>query len=920
MGFVTDGPLDPRRDATYVPFGPLVADIADDLVRSGLVAVVGPARSGKGTLLRALHEEWNALGGAWQPVRLSEPVRADEPGRARAGPGDRPLRLHDPAHFREQLDRWAAQVRGPTVFVVTQFQSVSPEIGRELCVVLRALHQEQWAEGRRGLCSFLLVGALSLDKLARDHTSPLFMVVRVHRIPDLVPDEARSLLRAGFAASQRNVGMDAVDAVVEQLGGDRYLLQCAGERIVACPPAPGGGEIRADDVSRALDRLLRDATWLQDNLVDAFRDHELVLDVVVDLLAGKTPRQREITPDIGQAELSGCLAVERGHYRFRSPFYQALAQRVLQGRSLPDLLLLHGRYVDARARFRETTPEALGGPSVVPPAEVAHALGVEVLGLSAPEEILERACDVLELAFGLAEARAYRVVGRAPEHFENLRGDPPPLQEREIQLLWKVRSGQRRRSEWTPLGRTVALPLLRRSDRSKDVRWIVLLREDGRRKGTPLPGVDAFLLVVEQAVALQGRLAEERHISTITAQIAGAQGTRAVLASVLRAALELTDAPFGNILRPKPAEADKLVVEVQIGTKGGPVRRGDPDRVQVARAFHPDCGVAGYVFDKGETRIIGHRKEGVLPRGTPRPFRFMPWIRGTVSEVAVPIPPDGPRLGVLNVEHRAPFYFDGGHVELLEQLARFAAIALRNATALDRAEAEALLSTTFAGIAHEVRSPASWIQGEAARLLELDDEGRMSPERLRRGLLETREGALKILGIADDFGLLMKVRDVRLRDIDVVAVVEDAKREVAATDALESTDWCRTEVESESDIIIRGHERLLQRAFANLLSNAVEAVRNVRNGAVGPGDVRVSVRRSRRGRILVTVEDEGAGLPRGKDVFEAGYTTKGGRGLGLGLAICRQIVEAHGGRIRGTRRSPHGSRFVVDLPRASRDA
>jgi len=67
--------------------------------------------------------------------------------------------------------------------------------------------------------------------------------------------------------------------------------------------------------------------------------------------------------------------------------------------------------------------------------------------------------------------------------------------------------------------------------------------------------------------------------------------------------------------------------------------------------------------------------------------------------------------------------------------------------------------------------------------------------------------------------------------------------------------------------------------------------------------------------VVVMVEDTGTGIEEAdrNRVFEAFFTTKP-EGMGMGLSICRSIVEAHGGRITALRANPHGSMFQVVLP------
>jgi C4-dicarboxylate-specific signal transduction histidine kinase len=112
-----------------------------------------------------------------------------------------------------------------------------------------------------------------------------------------------------------------------------------------------------------------------------------------------------------------------------------------------------------------------------------------------------------------------------------------------------------------------------------------------------------------------------------------------------------------------------------------------------------------------------------------------------------------------------------------------------------------------------------------------------------------------------------------------------------------------------------GERARLQLAFFNLVVNAIEAMASVRDR---DRVLTISAKRGNAGELLIAIEDCGAGIdPDAADrLFEAFVTTKP-RHVGVGLPICRKIIEAHGGRVWGSPRDPFGAAFFVELPTAS---
>jgi hypothetical protein len=104
----------------------------------------------------------------------------------------------------------------------------------------------------------------------------------------------------------------------------------------------------------------------------------------------------------------------------------------------------------------------------------------------------------------------------------------------------------------------------------------------------------------------------------------------------------------------------------------------------------------------------------------------------------------------------------------------------------------------------------------------------------------------------------------------------------------------------------------LQQVVLNLILNAVEAMGSVQEG---PRELSVSTEQTKANGFLVTVRDTGPGidLENIERVFEAFYTSKSS-GIGIGLFICRSIIDAHGGRLWADMNTSGGAVFRFTLP------
>jgi PAS domain S-box-containing protein len=115
---------------------------------------------------------------------------------------------------------------------------------------------------------------------------------------------------------------------------------------------------------------------------------------------------------------------------------------------------------------------------------------------------------------------------------------------------------------------------------------------------------------------------------------------------------------------------------------------------------------------------------------------------------------------------------------------------------------------------------------------------------------------------------------------------------------------------------IQGDRVQLQQVVLNLILNAVEAMSSVE---VEARELLITTEQNQTGDVLVAVRDSGPGIdPKHVErVFEAFYTTKSG-GTGMGLSICRSIIDAHGGRLWADVNEPRGAAFQFTLPSAGK--
>jgi PAS domain S-box-containing protein len=222
----------------------------------------------------------------------------------------------------------------------------------------------------------------------------------------------------------------------------------------------------------------------------------------------------------------------------------------------------------------------------------------------------------------------------------------------------------------------------------------------------------------------------------------------------------------------------------------------------------------------------------------------------------------------------------------------------------------ATMGQLSASIAHEVNQPIAAVlmnAGAALRWL-----GAQTPD-----LQETRDALSRIVKDAKRAGEIID----RIRALIKKAAPQkdrlDVNEAILEVVALARSELLRDRVSLQTLLaddlpLVQGDRIQLQQVLLNLIVNAVEAMRAVSDGA---RELRVGTEKDASGGVHVAVRDTGPGLDpqNGGRLFEAFYTTKPS-GMGMGLSICRAIIEAHGGRIWAGANAPKGAVFQFTLP------
>ncbi len=380
------------------------------------------------------------------------------------------------------------------------------------------------------------------------------------------------------------------------------------------------------------------------------------------------------------------------------------------------------------------------------------------------------------------------------------------------------------------------------------------------------------------------------------AQVASAREERA------RYLYEMSRELSGALAAEQVIEISERCVEASFRVKARLLLPDDADRLQPppVRSGKPkvDLAIAQWCFDRNDPAGLG---TDTLPAAS---LLYLPLKAPLRTRGVLAVAPEQRRLLMIPEQRR-----------LLDTFAALIAIALERVhfatvarDTLVKMEAERQRNSLLAALSHDLRTPLTALIG-LAETLALELAAEESPH--QESLTAIREQAVRMALLADNLLDMAKLQTggVRLRK-DWQSLEELVGSAVRMLEQPLREHPLRLALDPELPLV-NCDAVLIERVLVNLLENAAKYT--------PAGTVIGVTARAETDWLTVEVWDEGPGLPAGREQalfekFTRGHVESAVPGVGLGLAICRAIIEAHGGQIRAANRAGGGACFTFTLP------
>jgi len=215
-----------------------------------------------------------------------------------------------------------------------------------------------------------------------------------------------------------------------------------------------------------------------------------------------------------------------------------------------------------------------------------------------------------------------------------------------------------------------------------------------------------------------------------------------------------------------------------------------------------------------------------------------------------------------------------------------------------------------ASIAHEINQPLAAILANSEAGLRWLKRDEPDLDEVRDAMSRITQDSRRAAKMIENLRALAKKSEPQSVRFDLNSAIEEVLL-LTRSELIQQDVALRTDL-SAADRMVLGDRVQLQQVMLNLIMNGIEAMSTVMGRAKL---LTISSERVDSGGVLVAVKDTGEGIaPETADrIFESFFTTKP-NGLGMGLSICRSIIEAHGERFWASPNIPHGAIFQFTLP------
>jgi signal transduction histidine kinase len=288
--------------------------------------------------------------------------------------------------------------------------------------------------------------------------------------------------------------------------------------------------------------------------------------------------------------------------------------------------------------------------------------------------------------------------------------------------------------------------------------------------------------------------------------------------------------------------------------------------------------------------------------------------------LAVPLLKDNEIVGIIGLGRKQVQPFTDKQISLFGDFAAQATIALEITrrerqyremqSELAHANRVATMGQLTASIAHEIKQPIATARNNARAALNFLDRSPPDVAEVREALTCVVNDADRAGDVVDRIGSLIKKTPPRKEVVDLNAAVLEVTA-LTQSEAVKSGVTLGTQLADELPRI-QGDRVQLQQVMLNLIVNAIQSMSGVEDG---DRELHISTVSIDPEGVCVAVRDTGLRLcPESlPHLFEPFYTTKPD-GMGMGLSICRSIIEAHGGRLWATSCEPRGALFQFTIP------